>query len=61
MNALLRTASALLLPALLLTGCGEKERPVLSVRPIVSKCPALQVPAELLERPAVTDFLSPSE
>lgn len=55
--SLLASASLLLL----CSACGPKPRPVLEVRPVISRCPAYPLPpAELIRRPARTDFLSPS-
>ena len=63
MTASPRTLAACLLPALLLTACAHKQapEPVLSVRPVVSKCPTMDIPPELLTRPAIVDFLSKSD
>ena len=58
------TVLALLISALALSGCAKsyKVEPALQVRPQVSEAPRFaNPPSELIERPAIIDFLPPSE
>ena len=50
------TAAALLLCALVMTGCAPKQ---IEVRPRISQCPAFpKAPDALMRPPAIRDFLS---
>ena len=57
-------AASLLACSCVLSGCAKsyEPEPVLPVRAEVSQCPAFPLPpADLLKRPAIVDFLPPSD